>query len=352
MQKEIFTKAAAHIGADIHFLTSKPISGQITFPNKEKAFFLRSDIGLNSMATGELVQNKYLCGEVLRSLGFNSPETLKINLGADATFNDRQATNIDHQEIEEFIKRNGFPLFLKPNIGTEGVGVYKIDRLEQVSPILEEFKTLPAAILQKPCIGNQEYRVMVLEGYIELAYMRQAFELTGDGVTQIDDLLKAEHARLTEKGGEITLDIKDRKIDFELARQGFTRSSILETGQKISPLPNVNLSEGAVPVECTERIRENFGDMCKRLHSEIGLSYFGLDLMVDWSRAKPDYDIIEINRRPGFANFAAFSPENKIIVQNVINRTFEILAKRHGYDHLATMFGVTSQMQQPPQPAI
>jgi hypothetical protein len=349
MQIEIFTKAAQHIGAEIVFHTESPLSGQIILPNGHKNFFLRSDIGLNGMASGELVQNKHLCGQVLRKLGFNSPETLKLNLGSDTTFNDRQTHDVDYDKISSFVATHEFPLFLKPNIGTEGVGVYKVKSMAQIEEALSNMENIPAVILQKPCRGDEEYRVMVLEGKIELAYKRQPFELTGNGVSTIDTLLDLELERLHGLGGEISLDVKDKKIDFQLATYGYTRKSIPDLGTKIQPLPNVNLSEGAIPVECTRQIDEHFGPMCERIYREIGLTYFGLDLMVDWNADTPDYDIIEINRRPGFANFAAFNEPNKQLVQNIINHTFEVMAKRNGYDYLAHLFAAESMLSPAPQ---
>jgi hypothetical protein len=124
----------------------------------------------------------------------------------------------------------------------------------------------------------------------------------------------------------------DPKIDFSLAQSGFSRHDIPEVGCEIQPLANLNLSEGATPIECTQEFKARFGDLCRRMAEHLPMDYFGMDFVIDNRPDSVGYWIIEVNREPGYRNFWAHDPAHQLMVQSIFNRQFQILAERSGWD--------------------
>lgn len=328
MYLKIIQSAAAKIGASVDAISEKPATGRIRLPDGRNSIFCDSDLGLNSGALSELVQNKHVCGEMLRHLGFNSPETYFIKLAADVAENDNHVPEINWDDVYAFADKVTYPLFLKPTMGTEGADIYRIEHPEQIENAIHQMKNVPSIILQKTCRGKSEYRVVVLNGKIELAYERKPFTITGDGESSIETLIRNAIQQYQDEGRSITLRADDHKIDFKLAVDGLSRYAVLDKGVSLSPLANVNLSEGATCIERTDLIAGHFSDLCHSLYKEMGLTYYGLDLMADWESPTPDYDIIEINRKPGYTNFANSSKDNFKLVQGVFDKALEALAAR------------------------
>lgn len=142
---------------------------QLSYKGK-KVFVYGYDFSLNTDSQNQLLKDKSALSEVLsqnyipciQNFYFPQPSLYEY-MGKS------------FQDYEKLIKSvlNNSEVVIKPNKGTSGKDVYKTDSFYEAIKIIKEIHTYDDACISKYYKINHEYRVIVLDGNIELIYEKK-----------------------------------------------------------------------------------------------------------------------------------------------------------------------------------
>jgi cyanophycin synthetase len=219
-------------------------------------------------AVGEKIcHRKHLTAHVLRSAGFPVPDHIVTRTVPDAI---------------EAARTIGYPLVVKPasRERSEGVSVNITGEAELVKAF-EAARALEADVLVERHIAGTTYRIQVVRGEVIYVVKRNPKRVTGDGtrtISQIADDLDRDAMR-KPPWRRLRLWVQDEASDRELARQGFTRSSVLPDGA-IANLRDIPSDEwGGVTELLTRDIHPENARLALDATRAAGLSICGVDLI-------------------------------------------------------------------------
>lgn len=213
-----------------------------------------------------------------------------------------------------YAKQLGFPVVVKPCVGSGGVGVeLDLDSLNEVDQALDRlfrrYVPAPHFIVEEQFAGR-EYRVFITRSGAYASLARDPASVIGDGERSIEALVFAESYRRTHprvsSAGAIPLDEATRRY---LARHGRSLATVPARGEKVYLRKNSNVSTGATCEDVTEATHPSVIERCRRALAAVpGLPYVGVDFMTaDIAAPQTDdsYRIIELNTNPGIGMHAA-----------------------------------------------
>ncbi len=223
-------------------------------------------------------------------------------------------------------KKIGFPVVVKPNSGSQGKDVAFVQNKKEFYRALNKiFQRDRIAIVQKPVYGK-DYRLVVLDNRVISAYERIPLSITGDGKSNILELLEKKIKKFKKEKRDVRIKIKDERIINKLKHQNLNLHSILNKNKNIFLLDNANLSSGGDSIDVTNVVSKEFKNIAVSLSKKMGLKLCGVDLIVEGNISdKPNkYWILEINSAPGLDNYAKSGSKQKEIVENLY---LEVLKK-------------------------
>lgn len=221
----------------------------------------------------------------------------------------------------------GFPAVAKPRSQDRQIGVtLDIENEKELVTAFETARKFGPSVIIEEMLQGQCYRALVVDGVIVSAVERQRMYVVGDGehmVAEVVDQLNLDPRR--GHGGNtpfVLLDL-DEKMEGVLAAQGYTRSSVLENGERVF-LNNYPLAV----------ISEETRDVTDLIHPELleamllGVRALGLDIAgVDY--ITPDITLppseagggfCEINCTPLLQPYYATAPRD--IASPIFNMLF------------------------------
>ena len=323
----------AEFGASVHVDPDYGYVGYIEFPSGRRFFFKNTSFDINPQAASAIARDKDYCALLLKQFGHPVPDgvllyapryTQQMKLK-----NESVASGLGFGERAiAFVGARGFPVFLKPNEGSEGRGVTKVDTIEELFGTLWTlFEQDDMVLLQVPLQGR-DYRVVVLDGEVVSAYERVPFSVIGDGRSDIAALLADAIAglRANKRGSKIR--VEDPRIAAELKRQNLAMDSVVENGRTVRLLPNANLSAGGSSVDLTDRIDGFYQDVAAKVARDLGLTLAGIDIIADDICAPGgNYCILEVNSAPGLNNFAGSSKESEARTRELYRRLLKRMSE-------------------------
>jgi D-alanine-D-alanine ligase-like ATP-grasp enzyme len=311
MLKDIFLKSAKRQGLKIQFEGKR--KGFLIAKNGKRIRFDNYKLSMNTAKAVKLCRDKHACVKQLSKDGIVAPETIML---PQCIKNLHSLEPYIAQAITSFIEKVGFPVFVKPNNGSEGKFVYRVDGLDALKKsVFKISKSGSDVLIQQACYGT-EYRIVVLNGNVVLAYKKEPLMIIGDGQSTINTLIGSKLKSISKRR-KLSIKHSSPKIDFALHAQGLSRDTILKHGEKIYPIPTANLAQGAQPSDATEFIKREYGHICQKIAYSLGASFIGIDFMVE--EKSGNYSVIEVNSKLGFSKYAA-SGDN---AQNTIISVYE-----------------------------
>lgn len=205
-----------------------------------------------------------------------------------------------------FVKQHGFPIVLKPNLGTYSRGSYfPISNYRELLTSLIKVKLWwPFTVIEKYLKGKN-YRVVETKEGTQVVMRRYPPFVIGDGKKTIAQLIDSENEirkqmKLLPTIHEI---MKDKQIEKHLKKQKLKFESVPKAGQEVELFHRVALSPGGsletidpatIPVEN----KKLFQKILKAFDSNI----FGIDVIMEKGIEFP-YDqqqciFLEVNSRP------------------------------------------------------
>lgn len=250
-------------------------------------FFKGTRFDINPLGASEIANDKAYSLHFLQQAGIPVPESLLVFSAEISSGGQLPAS------LSEFVEKQGFPLFLKPNTGREGQDVMRVGNGVELENALQVLTDTHAQWLVQREVQGRDLRAVVLDGAVLCAIERKAPHVTGDGRLSIAALIDG-HPKIVAS---------DARIDAALARQGFTRGSIPGAGNKIALLPVTNLSSGGTAEIITDQLGPDLVETACAATATLGLRYAGVDMIVPeggWSGTGAT--VLEVNAAPGLHN--------------------------------------------------
>jgi cyanophycin synthetase len=236
----------------------------------------------------------------------------------------------DEEDLEDAVKKVGYPLVLKPVNGNHGRGAtINITNWEDALEALAAAKRISRGVICEKFITGFDFRLLVIDYKLIAAAKRTPACVIGDGkltVQQLIDEVNTDPRRgyghekvLTAiKVDEMTMNIlRERNIELE---------TVLPKDEILYLKSTANLSTGGTATDVTDLVHPYNVFMAERIARIIGLDICGIDIMA------PDLTtpikenggaILEVNAAPGFRMHIAPTeglPRN--VAESVIDMLF------------------------------
>ncbi len=245
----------------------------------------------SSCVSVDIACNKELTKTILHEYGIPVPGGKVVN---------------SEQEALEYSEKLGYPVVVKPNYGSHGIGVSL--NLKNPQEVLEAYriaKEYEDTVLVEKYIKGSYYRVLVVGDKVVAASHRISARVMGDGIKTIGELINKENSNpLRGEGHEkpLTKINIDKVAEQYLKKQGFTLDYVPGEGEIVYLRENDNLSTGGVAIDVTDEVHETNKKIIAQAARTIGLDVAGVDIStVDISKPITETGgaIIEVNAAPG-----------------------------------------------------
>lgn len=311
-------KLAPRIGASVLMEPTWEIVGQITFKSGSHSYFRYNTLDLNPVGSSDIARDKDFANFFMKKMGY------QIVPGSKTFFSKEwaKAIRLPSRNIDAAYKhaqKLGFPVIVKPNSGTQGIGVSLVhNKREFYRAVNIIFKRDRVALVQRPVFGK-DYRLVVLDKKVISAYERIPLNVVGDGVSTIKQLLKIKQKQFIASSRDTQINVKDPRIVMKLKYQNLTLRSVPPKGEKIYLLDNANLSTGGDSVDVTGKVHASFAKLAINLTHYMGLRLCGVDIIVrdDISKKTDLYWILEINAAPGLDHYVKMGKAQEKIVEDL-----------------------------------
>lgn len=219
-----------------------------------------------------------------------------------------------------FAEALGYPVVVKPCNLSYSAGVHLVASAEQLGKILPEVTAQDPMFLVQRYVEGREYRVVILDGQVDLVFEKSPVTVHGDGIRTLGHLLEAHLAALRAQGHEAEITADDSRIETYLRAMGRTREEVPAPGEVVRVSLAAGLIAGGEVAEAEEFPTSLQPEMLA-IAREAGLRYAGIDVIVNPEGAH----VIEINAYPGNGGYAALGPEALARVQGLTRRLVEAM---------------------------
>ncbi len=306
-------EAARELGLEA-YLEPQEYVGMIKTPSGSPRYFRASSLDLNTMGAAALAQDKDYTSHFLARAGYPAPV-------GEAFFSDEWAREMKSAQTPEAAVRYAntldFPLIIKPNARTHGVGVEVVRSANEAQEAIARAAADNRVYLVQKYVPGHDYRLFVLDGIVLAAYQRRALHVVGDNLSTIQELLVRKIA--LQKGTGRTIRVDPQVMVQTLAHQKLTIESIPMHGVTVQVLPTANLSSGGEAIDLTDTLHDEWRVLAKSIAREMNLRLVGIDIMTKGTLAKPprDYTVIEVNASPGLTHFASLGGNEALRTKNI-----------------------------------
>ncbi|NKB77182.1 MAG: ATP-dependent carboxylate-amine ligase [Gammaproteobacteria bacterium] len=323
----------AEINATVIYEKEFGYAGYILFEDGRKSMFRGTSFNVNGQGASAIAKDKYYCSYFLREAGFNVPTEILVYAPSYISQMEIKNESVSRRlsgipAALSFSNHQGFPLYIKPNDGTEGKGVLQVKTKHQLEKSLEQsFEEYPLMLVQKSITGR-DYRLVVFNEEILSAYERIPFRITGNAKHSVDTLIQRRLNQLREVGQGRKIDANDPRIDSRLLEMGIQRADVIEQGKSINLLSNANLSSGGEAVDITDKISHSTAKVAIDAANALGLTLAGIDILCDDALVENGkYTIIEVNSAPVLNGFANSGDNQNAKVMNLYRKLLNHLNK-------------------------
>jgi len=203
--------------------------------NKQSFFFVKSKTPLNNQPAVVVSHNKQLSCQLIAKEKIPIPEYIVIN---------------KEENLSQAVKKIGFPLVAKPNIGGGGEFVFtQLKTLRQVLTAFRLAKRKYTNIIIEKYSSAVDFRLLVLDGQVIGALKRQPPQVIGNGQATIQQLIKKENRKRIRKYRQQGTDLKNRIVLSKFSQQllknkGWQLTSIPPKNQTVVLKGKANVSTG------------------------------------------------------------------------------------------------------------
>lgn len=322
----VLKKVAKKAGVKILVEPKYQYAGQIILPDGRRHYFKGAFIDLNPVGAAEIARDKAYASFFMKAMGYRTIEGCEF-------FTPRWCSVIKSKiglgEACKYAKKLGYPVIVKPNDLSQGIGVCKVYNEKELRAAASNIPARSRAFLVQRVVEGNDYRIVVLDGEIISAYQRLPLCVTGDGKSSILALLKRKQAWFEKSGRDTVINPTDPRIAAKLKRQKLTLSSIPAKRKQITLLDNCNLSTGGDAVDVTAIMHSSYKKLAANIAHDMGLRLCGVDIMTQGDISKPckDYHVLEVNAAPGLDHYADLGKTQQKVVEDLYLRVLLALKK-------------------------
>lgn len=175
-------------------------------------------------------------------------------------------------EMLAYAEDLGYPLVCKPNVGTGGEDVDRIDNgaeLEQA--VLQLFQKHRAICLSPYLEIEQEYRVLMLDDECELIYAKRRPHVVGDGHSSVLELIEKLHLN-----GILSQEIAGQAIE----QHGGELIQVPDAGQEVVISWKHNLGEGSAPqLVAAGPLHDQLVESARAAQQAINIRFAAIDII-------------------------------------------------------------------------
>jgi len=214
---------------------------------------------------------------------------------------------VDEEDLENTIKKIGYPIVLKPLDGNHGKGasINVVTWEDAVSGLAYAQKYSRRVIVEKFITGF-DFRVLVIDNKLVAAAKREPAHVVGNGKDSIQTLIEETNRDPRRGYGHenvlTEIDVDRDTLDL-LEKLNYTVDSIPKNGEIVYLKSTANLSTGGTSIDVTDMMHPENIFLCERISRVIGLDVCGIDIMAE-NLTQPLKDnggcILEVNAAPGF----------------------------------------------------
>lgn len=281
-------------GLEVSFRSDSLQNYSISDGSRRVDFEFSLPVSVTEDGTRRLLDRKHETLEALASGGVRVPRGVLIDSGDDAI-----------QEIKRCSDDIGYPVVLKPNIGSTGKGVFSniANESDLIACYEELTRTIqPRRIRLEENIQGHDFRVLVVGHQVAGVILRIPAHVVGDGRSTVRELIDAKNDVRRRNpflaSGLIRVDFEAERLLYE---QALRESSVPEFGQHIVLRTIANASAGGDSQDVTAEFPEVIKNAAiSALKPFPDLIIAGVDVLYDPSKpAIPEnFAVIEINPRP------------------------------------------------------
>ena len=214
---------------------------------------------------------------------------------------------VDEEDLEEVVKKIGYPIVLKPLDGNHGKGAsINVKTWEDAVEGLAYAKKYSHRVIVEKFITGYDFRVLIIDNKLVAAAKREPAHVKGDGKQTIQQLIN--ETNLDPKRGYghenvLTQIDVDRDTTDLLEKLGYTLETVPRKDEVVYLKSTANLSTGGTSVDVTDMMHPENIFLCERISRVIGLDICGVDIMAE-NLTQPLKEnggcILEVNAAPGF----------------------------------------------------
>lgn len=298
---EIFKKIAEKTGTPIYIEPDYQHTGYFVF-KKKKIFFRSERFNINNAGSIETTTDKNYCHFFLKHFGYNTPEGQTF---FSKIINNQVENKRTINDGYQYALSLGMPVILKPNNGSKGRFVTKVDNeFEYYKVARKIFKYTPVIIVEKYYTG-EDFRIIVFNNRVFAAYKRTPLTIVGTGTKTIKTLIEEAKTKI-ETSGNGKINLNDERIKQTLIKVGRTKNQVLNKDETLILLQNANISSGGQMEDVTAIIHPTVKKLAIQIARDFNLVLCGIDI-ISKDIAKPDanYVILEINSAPALKHYAS-----------------------------------------------
>ena len=240
----------------------------------------------------ELASDKEETNRILATLGLPVPRQRLVQEGEEAV------------EAAEAV---GYPVVVKPFNANHGRGItIHVTTAEDVRAAFAVAREHSRSVIVESFIAGDDHRMLVIDGALVAVSRRVPGHVVGDGVRTIEQLVEEVNRDPRRGIGHekvLTRLTFDHQAETMMARKGYTRDSVPESGESVFLRSTGNLSTGGTATDVTDVVHPDNVEMATRAVKAIGLDVGGVDfLTTDITQSYKEIGgaICEINAAPGF----------------------------------------------------
>ncbi|HEX7155230.1 MAG TPA: hypothetical protein VF618_27420 [Thermoanaerobaculia bacterium] len=298
-------------------------AGEIRLPDGASRYFVRSTYDINTAGAALVARDKGLTKFFLRRKGFPIIDGMTF-------FSDRLCEEIgssrNSRAARQYAESLGYPVMVKVNSGSGGEGVERAVNETDLCETLARFFALDNIVLVESYLGGlRDYRVLVLDGEVLVAYERRPLTLVGDGTSTVGELVAAFRSTAAARGTGVPL--PDR-VERSLERIGVNDADILPRGELLTPMEVANLAQGGSAVEVTQGLHPRIARLAVDAAQELSLRYAGVDILSDDATGDPSLAyILELNGSPTIHQFAMLCAPEEHLLLRVHEKLIDAMAR-------------------------
>ncbi len=211
------------------------------------------------------------------------------------------------EELDDVVRKVGFPVVIKPLDGNHGKGAtVGIRSMDDAASAFDKAKEYSRRIIVEKQLVGDDYRALVVNNRLIAVAKRIPARVIGNGKNTIQELIDETNDDPRRGYGHENV-LTQIDVDGQTMRcirkAGYDIDSILPADEELHLKTTANISTGGTAIDVTDEVHPENVFLFERIARIIGLDVAGVDVIapnVSEPLSENGGGIIEVNAAPGF----------------------------------------------------